>query len=108
MAVVRATRRLNDLSRRSPSSSGSGSSTSATRRRAALADFFAHRVLARLERAHEPLRLFLEHLAALVEPVARAALRLGGHLLRPAREPPAVLQELVPQLIPYLAAGLRC
>src|SRR5213593_1771874 len=99
MAVVRATRRLNDVSRRSSSSSGFGSSTSATRRRVALAHLVAHRVLARLERAHEPLRLLLEHLAALVEPVARSALR---QLLRAARELAAALDELVADL----ASGL--
>src|SRR5215470_13086120 len=95
MAVVRATRRLNALSRRSPSSSGFGSSTSGTRGRAALADFFAHRVLARLESAHETLGLLLEHLAALVEPAACAALRVAGHRLRAARKLAAMLQHLV-------------
>src|SRR5215470_7588463 len=102
MAVVRATRRLNALSRRSSSSSGFGSSTSGTRRGAALADFVAHRVLAGLEGAHEPLGLLLEDLAALVEPVARAVLRLRGHDLRPARELVAMLQELVAHLAPGL------
>src|SRR5436309_2471372 len=80
---------------RSSSSSGLGRSTSATRRRVALAHLVAHRVLARLERAHEPLRLLLEHLAALVEPVARSALR---QLLRAARELAAALDELVADL----------
>src|SRR3989454_9678034 len=98
MAVVRATRRLNDVSRRSSSSSGFGSSTSATRRRVALADLVLHRVLAGLERRHEALRLLFEHLAALVEPVAAAALRAAGHLLGPPRE-------LAAPLAP-LAAGL--
>src|SRR3989449_3499405 len=102
MAVVRATRRLNDVSRRSSSSSGSGSSTSATRRRVALADLVLHRVLARLEGGHEPLRLLLEHLAALVEPVARAALRVVRHFLGALRKLAAALQQLVADL----AAGL--
>src|SRR5438874_5790571 len=101
-AVVRATRRLNALSRRSSSSSGFGSSTSATRRRVALADLVLHRVLAGLERRHEALRLLLEHLTALVEPVAGAALRVVGHLLGPPRELAAALEQLVADLAPGL------
>src|SRR5688572_15900782 len=93
MAVRRATRRLNVLSRRSSSSSGSGSSISDTRGRGALADLLAHRVLARLEGAHEPLRLLLEELAALVEPLARAALRLVRDLLRLARHFASALRD---------------
>src|SRR4051812_31192308 len=88
-AVVSATRRLNVLSRRSSSSSGFGSSTSATRWRGPLLHLFTHGVLARLERGHQALRLLLEQLAALVEQLAGAALGFGGHRLRPARELPA-------------------
>src|SRR5512132_506246 len=98
MAVMRATRRLKALSRRSSSSSGSGSSTSATRGRGALADLLPHRVLARLERGHEALRLLLEQLAALVEPLAGAALRLGGELLRTPRHVPAALGQHLARL----------
>src|SRR5512144_2781420 len=102
MAVTRATRRLKTLSRRSSSSSGSGSSTSATRGRPALADFLPHRVLARLERGHETLRLLLEQLAALVQPLAGAALRLGGELLRPPRHVAAALDQHLARLPPRL------
>src|SRR5688500_2480217 len=98
MAVRRATRRLNVLSRRSSSSSGSGSSISATRRRGAFSDLLAHGVLARLERAHEPLRLFLEQLTALVEPFAGAPLRLVGQLLRLAGDLAAALREELARL----------
>src|SRR6266850_914358 len=93
MAVVSATRRLNVLSRRSSSSSGLGSSTSATRWRRPLLHLFSHRVLARLERGHQALRLLLEQFAALVEQLAGAALGLGGHRLGLAR-PLAVAQQL--------------
>src|ERR1700756_5207804 len=99
MAVVSATRRLKALSRRSSSSSVFGSSTSATRRLWRLAHLFAHRVLAGLERGHEPLRLLLEQLPALVEPLAGAPLgdllRLAGELATPGA-----------QQLARLAAGL--
>src|SRR5687768_5581703 len=103
MAVRRATRRLNVLSRRSSSSSGSGSSTSDTRRRGALANLLAHGVLAGLECPHEALRLLLEQLAALVEPLAGAALRLVRELLRLARHFASPLRDDLARL----AAGLR-
>src|SRR3982751_5008918 len=80
MAVVRATRRLKVLSRRSSSSSGLGSSISATRWR--LANLVAHGILAGLERRHQTLRLLLEQLATLVEPLAGAPLSVTGHFLR--------------------------
>src|SRR5262249_45749167 len=83
--------------------SGFGTSTSGTRRRAALSNLVAHGVLARLEGAHEPLGLFLEYFAALVQPVPRTVLRFGGHRLSPARELVAMLQ----QLIADLASRLR-
>src|SRR5262249_21180085 len=43
--------------------------------------FFAHRFLASLERVHEALGLLLEHLTALVEPLAGVTLCLAGPLL---------------------------
>src|SRR5439155_20740458 len=88
-AVVRATRRLNRFSRRSSSSSGFGSSSSGTRRRRALADFLAHRVLAGLEGAQEALGLLLEKLPALVQPLPRAPPRLGRLASGPRRPPAA-------------------
>src|SRR6476660_2410970 len=81
MAVVSATRRLNALSRASSSSLRLGSSTSATRRGGPLAHLVAHGVAAGLEGRHQPLRLLLEQLAALVHPLAGAALGAGGELL---------------------------
>src|SRR6185369_670858 len=100
MAVTRATRRLKALSRRSSSSSGFGSSTSATRRRRALAHLLAQGVLAGLEGRHEALRLLLEQLPALVQPLTGAPLGLGGHLLRAPGELAAVLDQQLTRLLP--------
>src|SRR3989442_4900434 len=99
IAVVRATRRLNRFSRRSSSSSGFGSSSSGTRRRRALADFLAHRVLAGLEGVQEALGLLLEELPALVEPLPRAPLRLGRELSGLLRHLAALLGEEVARLL---------
>src|SRR5262249_31570831 len=96
-AVSSATRRLNAWSRFSPSSWGSGSSTSATGRGRPLPDLFAHRFLARLERVHEALGLLLEHLPALVQPLPRMTLGLTGPLLSALRDLPAALGEKVPR-----------
>src|SRR5262252_11035005 len=94
-AVVRAARRPKDVSPRSWISCGSGTSISATRLAGPPANLLAHGVPARLERAHEALRLLLEDLAALVEPFAGAALRLVGEVLSAAPQRAAVLgQEL--------------
>src|SRR5207244_8843432 len=60
------------------------------------------RPFARLDRAHEPLRLLLEELAALVEPVAGTPLRLCRELLRLAGELAALLGEQVARLAPRL------
>src|SRR5204863_4981842 len=83
----------------SPSSSGFGNSTSGTRRRRALADFLAHRVLAGLEGVQEALGLLLEELSALVEPLAGAPLRLGRELLRLLRHVAAPLGEELARLL---------
>src|SRR5256886_8572204 len=99
MGVVRATRRLNRLSRRSSSSPGFGSSSSGTRRRRALADFLAHRVLAGLEGVQEALGLLLEELPALVEPLAGAPLRLGRELSGLLRHLAALLGEELARLL---------
>src|SRR5438046_2505228 len=60
-------------------------------------------VRAGLEVAHDPLRLPLEWLAALVEPLPRAPLRLGGELLGAPRHVAA----LFPEELPGLRPGLR-
>src|SRR6058998_4330244 len=99
MAVVSAARRPNVVSPRSWISWGLGTSISATRFAGPPPDLLPHGVAAGLERAHEALRLLFEDLAALVQPLTGAALRLVGELLRPARHVTApVGQEL---------AGLR-
>src|SRR5689334_1586293 len=103
MAVVSAARRPNAVSPRSWISSGLGTSISATRLAGAPADLLAHRVAPGLERAHQALGLLLEDLAALVEPLAGAPLRLVRELLSATPELSAVLgQELA-----RLRAGLR-
>src|SRR6185436_16327259 len=91
MAVVSAARRPNAVSPRSWISSGLGTSSSATRLAGASTDLLSHGVAARLERAHEALRLLLEDLPTLVEPLAGAALRLVGELLSAAPQVAAVL-----------------
>src|SRR5262245_38781353 len=83
MAVMSATRRLKTVSRFSSSSSGFGSSTSATGRSGPLPDLFAHRFFAGLEGGDQPLGLLLEHLSALVEPFAGVLLGLASPLLSP-------------------------
>src|SRR5262249_40462681 len=96
-AVSSATRRLKAWSRLSPSSWGSGSSTSATGRGGPLPDLFAHCFLAGLERVHEPLGLLLEHLPTLVEPLPGMTLGLAGPLLGALRHLAAALGEKVPR-----------
>src|SRR5207245_9294137 len=91
IAVVSAARRPNAVSPRSWISSGLGTSISATRLAGPSPDLLAHGVAAGLECAHEALRLLLEDLAALVDPLAGAALRLVGKLLSPARDVAAAL-----------------
>jgi zinc/manganese transport system permease protein len=71
--------------------------------RRVLADLLAHGVLAGLERRHEPLRLLLEQLAALVEPLAGATLRVVRDRLRALGHLVAALQQDVARL----AAGPR-
>src|SRR5438128_6052561 len=100
MAVVRAARRPKAFSPRSCSSSGLGSSISATSARLSaplgagrLANLLPHGVAPGFEGASQPLRLLLEEVAALVEPLARAVLRLAGEFLRSARPLAAALRE---------------
>src|SRR5206468_2726524 len=87
---------------------GLGTSISATRLAGSPSNLLPHGVAAGLERAHEALRLLLEDLPALVEPLAGAALRLVGKLLSAAGDPAAVLgQELARPSSASSAARLR-
>src|SRR5437773_5270120 len=109
-AVTSATRREKWSSRRSCSSSGFGSSTSAigpgTGRRsevvAPAADLFPHGVSTCLEGRRQPLRLLFEVLAALVEETAGPRLGVARRLLRLPEEIAAALGEEVARLAPSL------
>src|SRR5215470_11375082 len=96
-AVTSAMRRANWSSRRSCSSSGFGSSTSAIDSvgGASPTDLLLHCAAPGLERGRQALRLLLEVLAALVEQVARAHLRLSRPLLRPLEQLRAALRQQV-------------
>src|SRR5262245_38770425 len=91
-AVSSATRRLNDFSACSCSSCTSCGGVISAKGRCLL-HLFAHGLAARLEGAHQALRLLLEELTALVEPFAGAALRVHRQLLCTPHELAALFLE---------------